>query len=93
MSEEETTIEERQEIKSEFVGCYVTEGDKNLVEAMATVLYGLGYLSKPYVSEVIRLSLNLCYSFVKTSLRDELDKQIQRLEQQIADMRNQAENV
>ena len=66
----ENDNQEKTELKTEFVGCYVTESDKGLVEAMTKFLHLMNYIDKPYTSETIRFGLNLAHKFVTTELNN-----------------------
>lgn len=61
---EEKEIEPNSEIKTEYVGCYITESDKDMLAGMTRFLYMFNFIDEINTSKVLRFSINLCYWFV-----------------------------
>lgn len=61
---EEKKVEPNSEIKTEYVGCYITESDKDMLAGMTRFLYMFNFIEDINTSEVLRFSINLCYWFV-----------------------------
>lgn len=66
-------------IKTEMVGCYVTEKDKETIQDMTNILYFLGEIKTCTISETMRIGIILTYDYVQKQLRQKLDDEIERL--------------